>query len=85
MPASRRGQADRAADVGSGYLPPREHLAVLPGEIGVTAQPAQIVLTQGTSQALELVIRYLRKPGDAALVDDPGYYNLFGNLRLNGV
>ena len=30
-------------------------------------------------------IRYLLKPGDAALVDDPGYYNLFGNLRLQGV
>ena len=45
----------------------------------------QILLTQGTSQALELVIRYLLKPGDAALVDDPGYYNMFGNLRLQGV
>jgi DNA-binding transcriptional MocR family regulator len=27
----------------------------------------------------------LLKPGDAALVDDPGYYNMFGNLRLHGV
>jgi DNA-binding transcriptional MocR family regulator len=27
----------------------------------------------------------LLKPGDAALVDDPGYYNLFGSLRLQGV
>ena len=32
-----------------------------------------------------MVIRYLLRPGDAALVDDPGYYNLFGNLRLQGV
>src|SRR5436190_15895884 len=30
-------------------------------------------------------IRYLLKPGDTALVDDPGYYNLFGDLRLQGV
>jgi hypothetical protein len=29
----------------------------------------------GSGLALELVIRYLLKPGDAALVDDPGYYN----------
>ena len=36
-------------------------------------------------QALELVSRYLLKSGDTALVDDPGYYNLFGNLRLQGV
>jgi DNA-binding transcriptional MocR family regulator len=68
-----------------GYPPLREHLSVLLGEIGVSAEPGQIVLTHGTSQALELVIRYLLRPGDAALVDDPGYYNLFGNLRLNGV
>jgi DNA-binding transcriptional MocR family regulator len=68
-----------------GYLPLREHLALMLGGLGVTASPGQILLAQGTSQALELVIRYLLKPGDAALVDDPGYYNMFGNLRLQGV
>ncbi|MPZ11437.1 MAG: aminotransferase class I/II-fold pyridoxal phosphate-dependent enzyme [Kiloniellaceae bacterium] len=69
----------------SGYLPLREHLAVLLDEIGITAVPSQIVLTHGASQALDLVIRHLLAPGDAALVDDPGYYNLFGNLRLSNV
>jgi DNA-binding transcriptional MocR family regulator len=68
-----------------GYLPLREHLALMLAGLGVTAHPGQILLTQGTSQALELVIRYFLKPGDAALVDDPGYYNMFGNLRLQGV
>jgi DNA-binding transcriptional MocR family regulator len=68
-----------------GYLPLREHLALMLASLGITAHPGQILLTQGTSQALEFVIRYLLKPGDAALVDDPGYYNMFGNLRLQGV
>jgi DNA-binding transcriptional MocR family regulator len=68
-----------------GYLPLREHLALMLGGLGITAHAGQILLTQGTSQALELAIRYLLKPGDAALVDDPGYYNMFGNLRLQGV
>ena len=68
-----------------GYLPLREHLALMLAGLGITADAGQILLTQGTSQALELVIRYLLKPGDAALVDDPGYYNMFGNLRLQGV
>jgi len=68
-----------------GYLPLREHLAVTLAGLGITAHAGQILLTQGTSQALELVIRYLLRPGDAALVDDPGYYNMFGNLRLHGV
>lgn len=68
-----------------GYLPLREHLALMLAGLGITGHPDQILLTHGTSQALELVIRYLLKPGDAALVDDPGYYNMFGNLRLQGV
>ena len=68
-----------------GYLPLREHLALLLAGLGINASAGQILLTQGTSQALELVIRYLLKPGDAALVDDPGYYNMFGNLRLQGI
>jgi DNA-binding transcriptional MocR family regulator len=68
-----------------GYPPLREHLALMLAGLGITARAHQILLTQGTSQALELVIRYLLKPGDSALVDDPGYYNMFGNLRLHGV
>jgi DNA-binding transcriptional MocR family regulator len=68
-----------------GYLPLREQLALMLAGLGINAHPGQILLTQGTSQALEIIIRYLLKPGDAALVDDPGYYNMFGNLRLHGV
>ena len=30
------------------------------------------------------MIRYLVAPGDTVLVDDPGYYNLFGHLKLAG-
>jgi DNA-binding transcriptional MocR family regulator len=68
-----------------GYLPLREHFTLMLSGLGITAHPGQILLTQGTSQALDLVIRYLLKPGEAALVDDPGYYNMFGNLRLHGI
>lgn len=69
-----------------GYLPLREHIAdtVLP-EIGLTASPSQILLTNGASQALDLISRCYLQPGDKVLVDDPGYYNLFGNLRLQGL
>jgi DNA-binding transcriptional MocR family regulator len=68
-----------------GYLPLREHLTLMLAGLGITAQSDQILLTNGTSQALELVITCLLKPGDAALVDDPGYYNMFGYLRLRGI
>ena len=53
--------------------------------LGIDAHAGQILLTHSTSHALELVARHFLKPGDRVLVDDPGYYNLFGNLRLQGV
>jgi DNA-binding transcriptional MocR family regulator len=58
---------------------------VLLGDIGINVQAPQILLTTAASQAFDLLIRLLMKPGDTALVDDPGYYNLFGILRLHGV
>lgn len=69
-----------------GYLPLRKHIAeaVLP-DVGVKAHADQVILTCGASQALDLVSRTFLAPGDTVLVDDPGYYNLFANLRLQGV
>ena len=69
-----------------GFRPLRRHIVetMLP-DIGVNTQENQILLTCGASQALDLVSRTLLNPGDAVLVDDPGYYNLFGNLRLQGL
>ncbi|WP_172201429.1 PLP-dependent aminotransferase family protein [Niveibacterium sp. COAC-50] len=67
-----------------GYLPLREQICVRLAARGVAAQPEQVLLTQGASQALDLVARHLVRPGDAVLVDDPGYHAFFGNLRLQG-
>lgn len=67
-----------------GFLPLRQHLCVRLAELEIAARPEQVVLTQGATQALDLIARYLVRPGDAVLVDDPGYYNFFGNLRLLG-
>lgn len=69
-----------------GYRPLRQHIAemMLP-EVGINTQENQVLLTCGASQALDLVSRSLLNSGDAVLVDDPGYYNLFGNLRLQGL
>ncbi len=46
---------------------------------------SQILLTTGASHALDLLVRYLTKPGDTVFVESPGYYNLFGLLKLQGV
>jgi DNA-binding transcriptional MocR family regulator len=43
-----------------------------------------VLLTHGSSQALDLVARCLLKAGDVVLVDDPGYPNLHHMLHLLG-
>jgi DNA-binding transcriptional MocR family regulator len=67
-----------------GYLPLRELLQRRLAEIGVAAEPAQVILTKGATHALDLVARYFLRPGDTVLVDDPGYYLLFGALKSLG-
>ncbi|MDR7947062.1 aminotransferase-like domain-containing protein [Achromobacter aegrifaciens] len=67
-----------------GYAPLRESLVRKLGDVGINAAPPQLVLTQGANEAMDLVIRYFVPPGAAVLVDNPGYYPLFGKLKLAG-
>jgi len=86
---SLRQLATDGAEMG-GYGLPQGHLAlrVLIAETMVERQiiagPQNVLLTQGSSQALDLVARHLVKPGDVVLVDDPGYPNLMFMLRFLG-
>ncbi|MGE8121916.1 PLP-dependent aminotransferase family protein [Pseudomonas fulva] len=53
-------------------------------DLSIVANPAQLMLTHGASQALDLAVRTLVRPGDVVLVDDPGYPNLMSILRTQG-
>ena len=53
--------------------------------VGIESAMSQILLTTGASHALDLLIRLLLRPGDLVFVESPGYYNLFGLLKLQGV
>jgi DNA-binding transcriptional MocR family regulator len=63
----------------------REHLRNRLAPLGIVADAQQILLTEGASEGLDLLMRYMLKPGDTAFVEDPGYYNLYGLLKLHGV
>jgi DNA-binding transcriptional MocR family regulator len=52
---------------------------------GISASAEHIVLTQGASQALDLVVRECLRRGDTAIVEDPGYPPLFELLKVHGV
>jgi DNA-binding transcriptional MocR family regulator len=65
-----------------GYPPLRRSLALLLAERAIHAEPEDVLLTAGANHALDLIIRQFVAPGDPVLVDSPGYYPLFGKLRL---
>jgi len=81
-----RGEASHLTRYGRplGYPALRQELQRLLSQLGIEAGLDQILTTNGTSQAFDLVARSLIRPGDAVLVEDPGYYNLFGFLRFHG-
>ncbi|HXZ06546.1 MAG TPA: PLP-dependent aminotransferase family protein [Paraburkholderia sp.] len=74
---------DYATPLGNATL--RDHLQGRIGQLGIEADASQILITNGASQALDLLMRYMLKAGDTVFVEDPGYYNFNGLLKLHGV
>ena len=68
-----------------GLLALRVHIAKLLELRGISAREDHIILTQGASQGLDLVVRECLQAGDAAIVEDPGYPPLFELLKVRGV
>lgn len=54
-------------------------------DIGIAASAAQIVTTAGATHALDLISRTLLQPGDAVLVDEPGWAVEFARLSRAGM
>jgi DNA-binding transcriptional MocR family regulator len=84
-----RGLAADELDFGGygdpkGYAPLRRQIGDALAEHEMAPAAEQVLLTQGSSQALDLAARRLVRPGDAVLVDDPGYANLLFGLRFLG-
>jgi DNA-binding transcriptional MocR family regulator len=86
---SLRQLATDGAELG-GYGLPHGHLALRLwiaeslAERQINAGAEHVLLTQGSSQALDLAARRLLRAGDPVLVDDPGYPNLMFMLRFLG-
>jgi DNA-binding transcriptional MocR family regulator len=54
-------------------------------DLGIAADPGQIVTTVGATAALDLVSHLLLAPGDSVMVDEPGWPVEFARLALMGV
>ncbi|WP_250466642.1 PLP-dependent aminotransferase family protein [Caballeronia sp. GAFFF2] len=86
--AVSRVPAARIADYGRpyGFAPLRERIAEQLDRHGLPVDAASnVLLTAGATQALDLIVRTLLRPGDAVVVEDPGYCNLLQILRLAGL
>ena len=67
-----------------GFAPLREQLSRRLSEHGIDASPNQILLTSGVSGGIDLVARYLVRPDDVVLVDDPGHFRRFAYMPALG-
>jgi DNA-binding transcriptional MocR family regulator len=86
---SLRNLAAEDVDLGGygepkGYLPLRLQVRDLLAAREVVLNAEQVLLTQGSSQAMDLAARKLVRAGDAVLIDEPGYANLLFSLRFLG-
>jgi DNA-binding transcriptional MocR family regulator len=87
LAAIARAPAARLLDYGPplGYLPLRQQIRIRLAELEIEAPTECILITDGASQAVDLVCRHLLQPGDKVLVDDPGYFNYHAVLRAHRV
>lgn len=65
-----------------GYLPLRQTIAQFLARWSLEVAPEQILTTHGATQALDLILRTLVKPGDTVFMEEPGYVNLITLLKL---
>ncbi|MFT8420407.1 MAG: PLP-dependent aminotransferase family protein [Gluconacetobacter sp.] len=68
-----------------GYPQLRAQLASILQSQGIAAHPDQhLMTTAGVTQGLDLILRLLVQPGDTVLVEDPGWFLIFGRLAAYG-
>jgi 2-aminoadipate transaminase len=56
-----------------GFLPLRQFICDRMQRYGINASPANVVITNGSQQALDLIGKLLVNPGDRILVEEPTY------------
>ena len=82
-----RSDDDLLAQYGTtmGSMALRRLLLARFAEEGVEAGPDELMLTTTGTQALDLVCRFLLRPGDTVLIDDPCYFNFQALLKAHQV
>jgi DNA-binding transcriptional MocR family regulator len=80
---SPAGMASRCPPQGLPDL--RERIAALMRGQGIAVDAHRVLTTFGGTHAIDLLCRSFLQPGDTVLVEDPGYFLMFGRLRQAGL
>jgi DNA-binding transcriptional MocR family regulator len=80
---SPAGMASRCPPQGLPEL--RERIAALLRGQGIAVDAHRLLTTYGGTHAIDLICRTFLQPGDTVLVEDPGYFLMFGRLRQAGL
>lgn len=62
----------------------RERIAMLMRADGIAVDAGRLLTTWGATHAIDLICRAFLQPGDTVLVEDPGYFLMYGRLRDTG-
>jgi DNA-binding transcriptional MocR family regulator len=80
---SAAGMASRCPPQGLPDL--RERIATMLRGMGIPVDAGRILTTYGGTHAIDMICRGFLRPGDTVLVEDPGYFLMFGRLQQDGV
>jgi len=69
----------------AGYLPLREYLARRLRQHGIQVTAAELLLTNGSQQGIDLLFRLLAAPGRAVAFEAPTYDHMLPLLRFHGL
>ncbi|MCC6949768.1 MAG: PLP-dependent aminotransferase family protein [Bradyrhizobiaceae bacterium] len=81
--SSKRGQ--NHSMTAQGHLALREAIVRRYVEHGIAISPAEIVLTAGGMQGINLCLNVLTKPGDTVLIESPSMFPIFTALEHRGL
>lgn len=82
---ARDGGAAIAYEVSEGYPPLRDLVARRVASLGIQVSAAEVLITGGCQQALDLAVQGLLKPGDVLLTANPTYAGMLDIAHARGV
>jgi DNA-binding transcriptional MocR family regulator len=81
----RDGEGVHGYDFGAGYLPLRVQIAQHAMSAGCTLSPDDIIVTTGCTEAINLCLRAVTKPGDTVVLESPTYYSVLQIIESLGL